>query len=160
MRSCVINHLSNFVYVQDWSFKRDLVKKKKRKKKNCCREECWTWHLRAVVVFSCCCSTAKSCLTRYDPMDYSPPASSVHGISEGKILEEVAFSFSRGWSQPRDQTHISRLSFTGKVDSLTSQPPGKPRLQHTRLLFLIHKDLLTQKLSQPEQSFCCSQCVC
>ena len=33
MRSCVINHLSNFVYVQGWSFKRDLVKKKKEKRK-------------------------------------------------------------------------------------------------------------------------------
>ena len=48
MCSCVINHLSNFVYVQGWSFKWDLVKKKKKKrkkerKKNCCREECLTW---------------------------------------------------------------------------------------------------------------------
>ena len=71
------------------------------------------WYLRAVVVFSSC-SVAKSCLTLYDPVDYSPPGSSVHEISQEKIIEEVAFSFSREWSQPRDQTHISYLSFTDK----------------------------------------------
>ena len=33
------------------------------------------------------------CLTLYDPMDYSPPGSSVHGISQAEILEWVAISF-------------------------------------------------------------------
>ena len=37
------------------------------------------------------------------PMDSSPPGSSVHGILEARILEQVAISFSRGSSQPRDQ---------------------------------------------------------
>ena len=40
-------------------------------------------------------------------MDCSPPDFSVHGISQVRILEWVANSFSRGSSQPRDQTHIS-----------------------------------------------------
>ena len=40
-------------------------------------------------------------------MDYSPPASSVHGIPQARILEWVAISFSRGYSQPRDRTCIS-----------------------------------------------------
>ena len=40
-------------------------------------------------------------------MNYTPPCSSVHGISQGIILEWVAISFSRGSSQPRDQTCIS-----------------------------------------------------
>ena len=40
-------------------------------------------------------------------MDYSPPGSSVHGILHARILEWVAISFSRGSSQPRDQTHVS-----------------------------------------------------
>ena len=38
---------------------------------------------------------------------YGPPDSSVHGISQARILEWVAISFSRGSSQPRDWTHIS-----------------------------------------------------
>ena len=37
-----------------------------------------------------------------DSMDRSLPGSSVHGISQEKILEWVAISFSRGSSQPRD----------------------------------------------------------
>ena len=40
-------------------------------------------------------------------MDCSPPGSAVYGISPARILEWVAISFSRGSSQPRDQTHIS-----------------------------------------------------
>ena len=50
---------------------------------------------------------AQSCLTPCDPMDYSPPVSSVHGISQARILEWVAISFSRGSPWPRDWTHVS-----------------------------------------------------
>ena len=42
-----------------------------------------------------------------DPMDCSPPGSSVHGISQARILERVAISSSRGSSQPRNQTCVS-----------------------------------------------------
>ena len=42
------------------------------------------------------------------PVDYSPPGSSVHGILQARILEWVAISFSRGSSQPRDRTKVSR----------------------------------------------------
>ena len=45
---------------------------------------------------------AQLCLTLCDPMDCSPPGSSVHGILQARILEWVAISFSRGSSQPRD----------------------------------------------------------
>ena len=55
------------------------------------------------------CSVAKSCLTLCDPMDCSPPDSSVHGILQARILEWVAVSFSRGYSQPRNQK-LSPLS--------------------------------------------------
>ena len=50
---------------------------------------------------------AQSCLTLCDPMDCSPPGSSVNGISQARILEWVAISFSRGSLQPRDLTHVS-----------------------------------------------------
>ena len=50
---------------------------------------------------------AQSCLILCDPMDCSLPGSSVHGIFKARVLEWVAISFSRGSSQPRDQTRVS-----------------------------------------------------
>ena len=44
-----------------------------------------------------------------DPMDCSPPGSSVHGILKARILEWVARPSSRASSRPRDQTHVSGL---------------------------------------------------
>ena len=48
---------------------------------------------------------AQSCLTLYNPMDYT-----VHGILQARILEWVAFPFSRGSSQPRDQAQVSHIA--------------------------------------------------
>jgi len=45
---------------------------------------------------------AQSCPTLCNPVDFSPPDSSVHGIIQGRILEWVAIPFSRGSSRPRD----------------------------------------------------------
>ena len=45
--------------------------------------------------------------TPESPMDCSLPGSSVHEIFQARVLEWVAISFSRGSSQPRDQTHFS-----------------------------------------------------
>ena len=53
---------------------------------------------------------AQSCLTLCDPVDCSPPGSSVHGILQARILEWGAISFSRGSSQPRDQTQVPRIA--------------------------------------------------
>ena len=39
----------------------------------------------------CVCLVAQSCLTFWDPMDCSPPESSVHGIFQARILEWIAF---------------------------------------------------------------------
>ena len=52
----------------------------------------------------------QSCLTLCDPVDHSPPGSSVHGILQARILEWVAISFSRGSSQPRDRTQVSCIA--------------------------------------------------
>ena len=49
-------------------------------------------------------------VTLCDPLDCSPPGSSVHGISQARILEWVAISSSRESSPPRDQTQISCTS--------------------------------------------------
>ena len=48
---------------------------------------------------------AQSCPTLCDPKDYT-----VHGIHQPRILEWVAFPFSRGSSQPRDQNQVSRIA--------------------------------------------------
>ena len=49
----------------------------------------------------------QSCLPLCDPMDCNPPGSSIHGIVQARILEWLAISFSRGSSQPRNQTQVS-----------------------------------------------------
>ena len=43
-------------------------------------------------------------------MDSSQPGSCVHGILQARILEWVAIPFSRGSSQPRDQTQVFRIA--------------------------------------------------
>ena len=53
---------------------------------------------------------AQSCPTLCDPIDCSPPGSSLHGILQARILEWVAISFSRGSSQPRDRTQVSHIA--------------------------------------------------
>ena len=55
------------------------------------------------------CSVAQWCQTLGDPMDCSPPGSSVHGISQARILEWVAMPSSRGSSQPRDPPNKKEL---------------------------------------------------
>ena len=53
---------------------------------------------------------AQSCPTLCNPMDCSLPGFSVHGILQARIVEWVTISFSRGSSQPRDQTQVSRTA--------------------------------------------------
>ena len=50
-------------------------------------------------------SESRSVLSNSYPMDYT-----VHGILQTRILEWVAFPFSRGSSQPRDQIQVSRIA--------------------------------------------------
>ena len=52
----------------------------------------------------------QSCLTLRDPMDCNPPGSSVHSILQARILEWVAIPFSRGSSQLRNRTWVSRIA--------------------------------------------------
>ena len=57
---------------------------------------------------------AQLCLTLCDPMDCSPPGSSVHGILQARILEWVPISSSRGSSRPRNWTPVSCISWIGR----------------------------------------------
>ena len=53
---------------------------------------------------------AQSCLTLFNPMNYSLPGSSVHGILQARILEWVTIPFSREFSRPKDQTQFSSIA--------------------------------------------------
>ena len=78
---------------------------------------------------------AQSCLTLCNPMDYI-----VHGILQARILEWVAFSFSRRSSQPSSPAL--------HVDSLPTEPQGKPQNTGMGSLFLLQWIFLTQELNQ------------
>ena len=56
----------------------------------------------------------QSCLTLCDPMDCSPPGSSVLGILQAGVLEWVAMPFSRGSSRPQNLTQGSYVSCIGR----------------------------------------------
>ena len=64
------------------------------------KESLLTYKYIVVVV-----KVAQSCPTLCDPMDYT-----VHGILQARILEWVAFPFSRGPFQPRDLTQVSCIA--------------------------------------------------
>ena len=66
-----------------------------------------------VEVAAAAAKSLQSCLTLCDPIDGSPPGSSVHGIFQARILEWDAISFSRGSSLPRDRTLLSCISCIG-----------------------------------------------
>ena len=76
-------------------------KKLKEQMKNCINC-CWSWCLSLSRVRLFC-----------DPVDCSPPGFSVRGISQARILEWVAISYSRGSSRSRNQTCVSSISCTG-----------------------------------------------
>ena len=61
---------------------------------------------------------AQSCPTLCDPMDYT-----VHGILQARILEWVAFPFSRRSSRPRDQTQVSRIAGRFFISWATRETP-------------------------------------
>ena len=72
----------------------------------------FTWNCHNTVNQLCAvlCLIAQSCPTLCEPMDWSPPGSSVHGILQARILEWVAYPFSRASSQSRNQTGVSCIA--------------------------------------------------
>ena len=87
---------------------------------------------------------AQLCSTLCDPMDCSPPGSSVHGILQARILEWVTISFSRDLPSPG----IEPRSPTLQADALASEPPGKPHASkvmlktlHARLQYYVNQEL-------------------
>ena len=109
-----------------------------------------------VCVCVCMCVLAKACLTLCDPMDCGPSGSSVHGVFLARIVKWVAISYSRGSSQPRDQTHVSCISCTADEFLLLSYW-GRP------ILTVLHNTTLKNilcsaysSISPPSSwSYCC-----
>ena len=66
-------------------------------------------------------SVAQLCPTLRDPVDFSPPGSSIRGISQARVLERVTISSSRGSSRPRD-LNLSLLHWQAE-----SLPPSHVR---------------------------------
>ena len=90
------------------------------------------------------CPVAKSRSILCNPMECSPPGSSVHGNSQGRILVWVVIPFSRASSRARDQTHLSCIGMqilycwatreAPREDLVTGKRPSDDgRLCHKRL---------------------------
>ena len=76
-----------------------------------------------VCTYLCMCVLViQSCPTLCDLIDYSPPGSSVLGILQARILEWVAIPFFRESSDPGIEPRSPAL----QIESLLSEPPGKP----------------------------------
>ena len=90
---------------------------------------------------------SQSCLTLCDPMDCSPPGSSVHGIFQAIVLERIAISFSRGSSRPRDQTLVSCIVDRRFTIWATSDTRGKSQ----NLLLLEFLYLMETPLNEYQQ---------
>ena len=83
---------------------------------HCCNKShltmvCDSLHM-CVCVCVCVCVWAQLCPTLCSPLDCSLPCSSVHGVFQARKLV-VGHFLLQGFSQPRDQTHISFLSWIG-----------------------------------------------
>ena len=96
--------------------------------------KCWLSH---------CCLVTKSGTTAYSPMDCSPPGSSVHGISQARILEWVAISFSRGSLRSRDQTRVPALHCIAS-GFFTTEPPRMSWLLCWVVAFIFIKQIKKQ----------------
>ena len=65
-------------------------------------------------VFLECVLSLQLCLTLCNPLEYSPPGFSVHGILQARTLQWIAMPSSRGSSQPRNWTWVSYVSCIGR----------------------------------------------
>ena len=68
---------------------------------------------------------------------------SVHGISQARIQEWVAISFSKEYSPPRDQTCISCIA----GGFFTAEPPGKPTYMHSKYKYKELADIIREAKS-------------
>ena len=74
---------------------------------------------------SVCAKSLRSCPTLCNPIDYSPPGSSVCGIFQARVLERVAVPFSRGIFPNVGTEPLLLCLLHWQVGSLPLAPPGK-----------------------------------
>ena len=91
--------------------------------------------LRGLESESVCCLVMSNSL---DPMNCSPPGSSVHEILQARILEWVAMPSSRGSSQPRDGTWVSCIA--GRFHIIWATSPKRPGLNHNSIFMTEGED--------------------
>ena len=92
---------------------------------------------------------AQSCPTLCDPMDCSLPGSSVHGISQARVLEWVAIAFSEGAEIFTELTlssmfHLTFCDFEAKMNIHTTSPSGANTLDRITFCFRSGEDCPVQ----------------
>ena len=114
----------------------------------------------------CVCSVIQSCPTLCNLTDCSPPGSSVHGISQARLLEWVAMPSSRGSLRPRNWIYVSCVSCI-MVGFFTTEPLGKllfslkimsssqnrTRMVQRTLMYPSHRDIIWVLPSLPIMFF-------
>ena len=98
-----------------------------------------------------CMLVAQSCPTVYDPMDCSPPGSSVHGILQARILEWVAMPFSRGIFPAQGSNQVSHT--TGRFFTVWATREAHKRsknLTSNKLILQFETWIVGQYLLMPD----------
>ena len=78
-----------------------------------------------------CVLVTELCPTLCDPVNYSPPGSSVHGTSQARILKWIAICFSRDIPEPGIESEPPAL--TGRFFT-TLVPCGKPHFKLNKII--------------------------
>ena len=86
-----------------------------------------------VLLHKVCVLVSQWCPTLCDSLDHSPPGSSVHGILQARILEQVAMPLSRGSFRPSDQTQVS---YTDRQIQYCLSHMGSAEQESSKYLFI------------------------
>ena len=97
------------------------------------------------------CVHAQLCLTLWDPMDYNPPGSSIHGISQARMLEWAAISFSRWSSWP---TFLAAPALVSGFLTTCATWEALTLVKYIELKLILHTPVHSPSVSvSPEQAF-------
>ena len=94
------------------------------------KKQCNVWKVKVLVT--------QLCPTLFNPLYCSPPGSFVHGILQARILRWVAYPFSRGSSQPRDQTWVSYTAGRFFTIWATWEAQGNVYVYQIPILYTMH----------------------
>ena len=106
--------------------------------KSCMGQDPKTCYKQCFIGMCSLCLVAQSCQTLCDPRNVACQASLCMGIFQTRIVEWVAMSFSRGFSQRRNRTQVSHM----QADCLPSKLPEKPKNTGVGSLSLLQGGLL------------------